>query len=302
MCALVLFAEGIPGRAQPVGLEAFAADGRDATWQSGLLGPWACRYTDKETLPGPLYLCGVCTSSLDMANFFAQQALLPVWGSVLVSGQTAGRGQLGRSWHSPSGNLFAAVRLPGKPPFDGTAAAPAVGAFVTAGLRQLGYPVWFKWPNDIAIVENGQTRKVCGILLEERRDALVAGIGINFAASPPAEAMREGHAMPGGCLGGSSLCPGTLSLWEQLVSGIKFCYEQNPPLSLSENSGLPQDNWRSAAEAWLLYKARPVAVLDGPDNAVSVRGLLKGIAPDGGLCIQTRDGLRILHSGSLIPE
>lgn len=48
-------------------------------------------------------------------------------GSVLALSQRSGRGQLGRNWVSPEGNVYAALRLPQSHPFTGTAAAPAVG-------------------------------------------------------------------------------------------------------------------------------------------------------------------------------
>ena len=255
----------------------------------------------------PVFLCGLCTSSLDMANLFLERDMLPEWGSVLVSSQTAGRGQLGRSWHSAAGNLFAAVRLPMAAPFDGMAAAPALGAYLVTVLRHLGYKVWFKWPNDVVGREDGQPRKLCGILLEERHGALVAGIGVNAVTPPPGDALREGHALDGGCLPalGNGPRPGLLPLWLQLVDGIKFCYEQIPPVSGRDFSGEPRtsgDNWRQLAEPWLLYKDCPVALVDGAHDAVRLRGRVAGLAPDGGLRLLNAGGMHTVHSGSLIPE
>ena len=301
MSALIFFTQGIPNRAQPADPAFFSLGStpEQHSWLHSECGEWPCLWQSDSTVPGPLYLCGMCTSSLDIAHFFVQRNILPLWGSVLVAEQASGRGQLGRTWHSAPGNIFAAVRLPMTPPFDGTAAAPALGAYLAATLRTAGYPIWFKWPNDLVIVENGRACKVCGILLEERQNTLIAGIGINLVSPPPTEALREGHALPGGCLPGH---PAALPLWRQLVSGIKFCYEQNPPMCTFNNSSTPGISWRSLAETWLLYKDKPVAVLDGPDDNVAVRGTLRGLAPDGGVCLQTHEGLRSLHSGSLIPD
>jgi BirA family biotin operon repressor/biotin-[acetyl-CoA-carboxylase] ligase len=101
--------------------------------------------------------------------------------AVLAGEQTAGRGQYGRSWHSPpgSGVLLAVVLAP--PP---EARRPAVltawaAVGVTECVRRLtGVEARIKWPNDVLICG----KKVCGILIEStagRTPTAVAGIGLN---------------------------------------------------------------------------------------------------------------------------
>ncbi|MEG2005803.1 MAG: hypothetical protein RR014_07195, partial [Bilophila sp.] len=156
---------------------------------------------EKTGLAAPLYLCGSATSSMDVARSLIAADQLPVWGSVLALQQSSGRGQLGRSWVSPQGNVYAALRLPLCPPFSETAAAPAVGGLLAEALAGLGFPTHMKWPNDLLQKHDGVWRKVGGILLEERgargfgktsqrtqRGApasLVAGIGFNLHSCPP---------------------------------------------------------------------------------------------------------------------
>jgi BirA family biotin operon repressor/biotin-[acetyl-CoA-carboxylase] ligase len=105
--------------------------------------------------------------------------------AVLAGEQTAGRGQYGRSWHSPpgSGVLLAVVLAP--PP---EARRPAVltawaAVAVTECVRRLtGMQARIKWPNDVLI----RGKKVCGILIEStagRRPTAVAGIGLNVTQS-----------------------------------------------------------------------------------------------------------------------
>lgn len=48
-------------------------------------------------------------SCLDTAAHLAARGWLEPWDSVQVYSQTAGRGQLRRQWHSPVGNLYAAL-------------------------------------------------------------------------------------------------------------------------------------------------------------------------------------------------
>ena len=76
-----------------------------------------------------------------MAFLLSGRGRLKIWDSVQAVSQTSGRGQLRRSWVSPPGNIYAALRLPVQPPFDGTAAAPAMGLLLACALRAEGWPV-----------------------------------------------------------------------------------------------------------------------------------------------------------------
>lgn len=106
-------------------------------------------------------------------------------GTVLVAEtQTAGRGRLERSWHSPrSAGLWFSVlieppSLAGAPPY----ALLAAVAVCRAVRRVPGVAAELKWPNDVLIAG----KKVCGILLEAAPGGriLVAGIGMNVGQSP----------------------------------------------------------------------------------------------------------------------
>src|SRR5262249_23189793 len=103
---------------------------------------------------------------------------------VVAESQTAGRGRLGRQWHSPPGcNLYCSIVLrpplvpaavPGLALVAGLAVADAVQ--VVAGARAA-----LKWPNDVLLAG----RKVAGILTEldaevERVHHVIVGIGVNL--------------------------------------------------------------------------------------------------------------------------
>ena len=96
--------------------------------------------------------------------------------------QVGGRGRMGRSWESPSGNLYCStlVRLrAGDPPAHLLAlvAANAVHALVAPlcdGQARI------KWPNDVLV----DGAKIAGILLERAGDAIVVGIGVNLVGHP----------------------------------------------------------------------------------------------------------------------
>lgn len=113
---------------------------------------------------------------------------------VLADRQTAGRGRLGRGWHSPPGcNLYCSVLL--RSPAGGADAASFLGWIpLVAGLaaaracQEAGrLATRLKWPNDVLIRE----KKVGGILcessgLQQGALALVVGLGLNVNGDPAA--------------------------------------------------------------------------------------------------------------------
>jgi BirA family biotin operon repressor/biotin-[acetyl-CoA-carboxylase] ligase len=101
--------------------------------------------------------------------------------------QTAGRGRFERTWLSPPGHgvllsvlLFPpdALRLPSML----TALAAVSVCEAVYATTQLQTRI--KWPNDVLI----RGRKVCGILVEQRKGAVI-GIGLNV--STPSEMFKE---------------------------------------------------------------------------------------------------------------
>ena len=242
----------------------------------------------------PLWLYETCASTLTAAAELTSQCALPVWGSVLAARQTQGRGQLGRHWQSPKGNLYAALRLPDCPPFSENAVAPAVGALLATMLAQLGFAIWIKWPNDLVLAtqdDDKTFRKVGGILIEERNGAILAGIGFNISSAPSDTLMRANRALPAGCLSTDSLreCgfSSLLDIWRYTVDWLHN--QSLNPLSHS---------WLALAERRLLGLNQPVTLIEDPDTA-PVRGRLLGLDPSGGVRLETDQGLIILTSGSL---
>ena len=119
-------------------------------------------------------------------------------GSVLaVEWQSAGRGRLGRTWHSGLGDALTFSLLwrfeSGLAALSGLSLA--VGVAMMRTLAELGVPgAGLKWPNDVLL--NGG--KLAGILLEAQGDmlgpsAVVIGIGLNLSVP---EALRERIGQP----------------------------------------------------------------------------------------------------------
>jgi BirA family transcriptional regulator, biotin operon repressor / biotin---[acetyl-CoA-carboxylase] ligase len=102
---------------------------------------------------------------------------------ILAEQQTAGRGRMGRVWHSPkSKGIWMSLILKPKISMQFTPQLTLLTAVALCRTLQPYVPdkVGIKWPNDLLI--NG--RKVSGILLEssaedERLNYVIAGIGIS---------------------------------------------------------------------------------------------------------------------------
>jgi BirA family biotin operon repressor/biotin-[acetyl-CoA-carboxylase] ligase len=118
------------------------------------------------------------TAALNLAQKGAEHGTV-----VVAEEQTAGRGRLGRPWHSEkSSGIYASVIL--RPPFS-PAAAPILTLMAGVATQHAlsaatGLSVDIRWPNDLLV--NG--KKVAGILTEMsaelgRLHAVVLGIGIN---------------------------------------------------------------------------------------------------------------------------
>jgi BirA family biotin operon repressor/biotin-[acetyl-CoA-carboxylase] ligase len=116
--------------------------------------------------------------------------------------QTAGRGRLGRRWHStPGASLTFSLALP-LARADWSGLSLAVGLAVVEALDPDGLRLGLKWPNDLILREAGAGsgddkaprtgRKLGGILIESvavgEQRAAVIGIGINIVPQPVAEA------------------------------------------------------------------------------------------------------------------
>lgn len=122
-------------------------------------------------------------------------------GSVcLCECQTAGRGRLGRSWHSPEGcGLWVSVLLR---PNLRTEQAPLVTLITAMAMQRavntlMPVDCRIKWPNDLVL----GGKKLCGILLEVSADQdglhhIVVGTGLNVhqGAYPP-ELMHQATAL-----------------------------------------------------------------------------------------------------------
>ncbi|MFB2839603.1 biotin--[acetyl-CoA-carboxylase] ligase [Floridanema evergladense] len=142
---------------------------------------------------------------------------------VIATEQQAGKGQWGRQWYSPPGGLYLSLSLTPNLPVKQAAQLTMSSAWgIAQNLRQLGIPVYLKWPNDLVISKY----KLGGILVEtrvqqERITKAVIGVGINWVNPVPEtginlQSWQENH-------------PGLISSLEMLaalaLTGIVSGYE-----------------------------------------------------------------------------
>jgi len=128
----------------------------------------------------------VCSTN-ELAKELAQEGAAE--GTVVIAEeQTGGKGRMGRSWYSPSGQgLWFSVILRPQISTAGVSKITLVSAVAVAkSIREVtGLQAGIKWPNDILI----DNRKVSGILTEmnaeiDRVNYLILGIGVNVNTRP----------------------------------------------------------------------------------------------------------------------
>lgn len=176
-----------------------------------------------------------------------------------------------------------------QPPFDSTAAAAVTGLLLARALRAEGWPALLKWPNDLVLCLPDGPRKLAGILLEERGNVLLAGIGVNVSSAPPDAALRADAAMPAVSLSAVSQPAAPLAefLWRRLVKHMHSAYNNGHSLA---------DRWKNQAEELLLWRGRHVHLVDGQG---SVHGRLEGLTQTGGVRLWRNGHCEEWLSGSL---
>ncbi len=213
-------------------------------------------------------------------------------GSVLaVELQTAGRGRMGRTWHSGLGTALTFSLLwrfdCGLNALSGLSLA--AGVAVVRALDRLGAQgAQLKWPNDIM---TGQG-KLAGVLVEAQGDmlgpsAVVIGIGLNYTL-PDSLAQQIGQ--PACAL--DEICaamPTRNQLLAVLLHDLARVLRQ-----FAQGGFAP---FREEWERHHAYQDKPVS-LKMPDGS-SVNGIARGVSDSGELCIETEQGTRRFNSGEV---
>lgn len=197
-------------------------------------------------------------------------------GMVIVADrQTAGRGRLGRTWHSAPGlGLWFTVALDG--PAEGLSFAAALAVREAIAPRA---PLKIKWPNDLLC----HGKKICGILVEHRSGRTALGIGLNVHHRvedfPPELRWKAGSLESE--LGG---------MWDRAEVLRAVLQQLDRTIMLIRGGGLAEIH-----RAW----AQACALAGHRIRCGEVQGRVREIDPRGALIVDTEDGTQTVYSGDL---
>ncbi len=236
-------------------------------------------------------------STMHRARVLAAQPSAALPAVVLADRQTGGKGRRAAGWWQADASLAMTVvvdpawlgwpALSARPP---AAAGWSLACGIALAESLMGLvpdlTIGLRWPNDLEVAG----RKIAGILSETSPSGRVLfGVGVNTA---------------GRC------ADAPLLLRERLVTIPDLIGKALPRQQLLE-AFLPR-LWKilrslAAEPAVLQRRYTPLCTLTGKQltfyhGEEQLRGICQGIDASGALCIQTAEGERRFHGGSLTPE
>jgi BirA family biotin operon repressor/biotin-[acetyl-CoA-carboxylase] ligase len=210
---------------------------------------------------------------------------------VVAESQTAGRGRLDRSWHTPprASLLFSLVLRPQVPLANWPWLPLLTGYTVAKTLRALGYDAGVKWPNDVLIGD----RKLAGILVEriETPDgpAAVIGVGLNVSLTDEEIPVPTGTSLA--IESGSD--PDRTAVLVALLRSLREAYD-----AWQAGGDSATDRLRSSYAAACVTVGRDVRV-DLPGGAV-LTGRATGVDPGGRLVVSGSAGDTVVGAGDVV--
>ena len=214
---------------------------------------------------------------------------------VIAERQTAGRGRMGRSWHSPAGlNLYSTTILRPQIPLAevprlslmaGVAAAQAIE-------REAPGLVALKWPNDVWL----KGRKAGGIIAEavtnsrQELECVLLGIGINvnLPQSDIPDDLRDKATSVRIATGHP--CD-RIALANSLFTLLDYRYME----IVTRGFDAVRPEW----ERFSALTGRRVTVVDGPRRE---SGIVRGIDADGALLLEVGTNVRRVLAGDVSIE
>lgn len=232
-------------------------------------------------------------------TYLMQQKNVPHGTCVAAHIQTNGKGRRGRTWVS---QLGASLTFSLAWRFQCGAAALsglslAVGVAVIRTLISLGVnQAQLKWPNDALVLdENRQGKKLAGILIELQGDldgpsTAVIGVGINLNLP---KALLEGIDQPTSDLN-SAVGKNSQTINQNILLGTLLKH------LVGVLSSFEQLGFVGLRDEWLSYHAyHNQAVRMLLPNGTEVLGVVKNVADDGILLVDTQLGLQRFSAGEI---
>ena len=218
--------------------------------------------------------------------------------------QTAGRGRMGRAWHSQAGDsLTFSLGMP-LAPVNWSGLSLAVGVSVAESLQPVLPPagsavprVGLKWPNDLWLGGRGGDRKLGGILVETASFVVPQGATAGVARAGSARYVVVGVGLnvrpqPGE---GMSLPPGSLQEVEDGLDAPAALLRVAAPLvgmlqSFAAYGFAPMQPRFALRD---VLQGRTVQLSDGTS------GMAHGVGEDGALLVHTAGGMLPVTSSEI---
>jgi BirA family biotin operon repressor/biotin-[acetyl-CoA-carboxylase] ligase len=227
------------------------------------------------------------TLALEAANAGASEGTV-----FLAEQQTAGRGRASNQWHSAeSTGIYCSVVLrPALPPTDILVLSLAAGLAVQSAVAEVNSRVLadLKWPNDLLI----GGKKFCGILTEMSAEPtrvrhIVVGIGINVNHTHFPDDLQQTA---------TSLRLATDKEWSRLelcAALLKSLDREYRDLLADPEA--PSGILRRVEERSSMVRGRELHI----EENGGFEGTSEGLDGRGFLRVRTREGLRIVYSGTV---
>ena len=214
---------------------------------------------------------------------------------VIAEQQTAGRGRLGRSWHSPSGvSLYSTTILRPSMPIGEVPQLSLVAGVAAAEALETVAPglVALKWPNDVWL----KGRKTGGIIAEAITDPhsqlacvlLGIGLNLNLAARDLPEDLRDKA---------TSVRIATGRHCDRIAIAAALFNRLDSRYMEAESNGFAA--MRSEYEKYSALTGKKVAVIE---SAARISGIVTGVGDDGALILETASGQRRVRAGEVSVE
>jgi BirA family transcriptional regulator, biotin operon repressor / biotin---[acetyl-CoA-carboxylase] ligase len=214
---------------------------------------------------------------------------------VIAETQSAGRGRMGRAWHSPAGvNLYTTIILRPRLAMAEVPRLSLVAGVVAAeALEEVARGiVALKWPNDVWL--NG--RKAGGIIAEavtdraQRLDAVLLGIGLNLNLAredvPPELRDRAISVF----IATGHRCD-RVAVANSLFTRLNTRYDE----TVTRGFSAVRPDW----ERYSALGGKRVTVVDAGSRE---EGVVRGIDADGALLLETASGMRRIIAGDVTLE
>lgn len=206
---------------------------------------------------------------------------------VIAESQNKGRGRKQRRWTSPKGGLYFSVLLrPPLPPQKAMVATMATSIAITQAIQEVtGIACKIKWPNDLLY----RGKKICGVLTElsaemDQITYMIIGIGINVNNTLPEDLFSIATTL-------QSIQHENVSLDDLLtsiLSNMDRWYDH-----------IKKGNHTIINDTWLTYTDTIGKTVKIQDGALIITGVAKGLTENGGLILETKEGIKHIVSGDI---